>query len=443
MVRHGGDGAGRVRPRVRRVAILSIHTSPLDQPGQGDGGGLNVSVAEAARRAADRGVAVDVFTRATDPSLPPTVVLHRAADGTCARVHHLVAGPVAPVAKHEVANLLCGVLLALERHPEVVARITRGERPFDLVHAHYWLSGWVGKRIAARWQVPLVQTFHTLGVLKNAHLAPGDTPEPPLRLIAEAAVARSADQVTVLTCGEAALLHRTYGLSGARLQVVPAGVDLSRFHPSTSPRPADRPPTLLFVGRLQPLKGPDVAIRTLAEVRRVVPDARLRIIGGTSGNGAGVTGPDQLHHLAAALDVDDAVSIEPAVSQDELAEAYRACDVLVAPSRSETFGLVALEAQASGLPVVAADVPGLQAVVGDGGVLVSGHDPADHAAAVVPLLTDHEHARKVGAAGVRAAASATWDRSVDRLLTVYDEVLDRAATVARTGSVEDEDGVAV
>jgi D-inositol-3-phosphate glycosyltransferase len=428
----------------KRVAVLSVHTSPLDQPGEGDGGGLNVSVAETARRLADRGVEVDVFTRATDPRHPPTVVLHEALDGTRARVHHLVAGPVEPVDKEDVANLLCAVLLALERHPEVVASAATGGRPFDLVHAHYWLSGWVGRRIAARWDVPLVQTFHTLGVLKNAHLAPGDVPEPPLRLVAEAAVARDADLVTALTCGEAGLLHRAYGLSGARLQVVPAGVDLSRFRPPAGPRPVGRPPTLLFVGRLQPLKGPDVAVRTLAEVRRTVPDAELRSTGGTSGSGHGASGPDELRALAADLGVAEAVRFDPALSQDRLAEAYRAADVLVVPSRSETFGLVALEAQASGLPVVAADVPGLQAVVRDGGVLVRGHDPIDHAAAVVPLLTDPTEAVRVGAAGVRAAARATWDRSVDRLLAVYGQVVaggeDTQDGVDRTA---DLDGVAV
>lgn len=426
-----------------RVAVLSVHTSPLDQPGEGDGGGLNVSVAETARRLADRGVEVDVFTRATGRGRPPTVVLHEAADGTRARVHHLVAGPAAPVAKEDVANLLCAVLLALERHPEVVASTAPGGRPFDLVHAHYWLSGWVGRRIAARWQIPLVQTFHTLGVLKNAHLAPGDVPEPPLRLVAEAAVARHADLVTVLTCGEAGLLHRAYGLSGSRIQVVPAGVDLSRFRPPAGVRPTDRPPTLLFVGRLQPLKGPDVAVRTLAEVRRSVPDAQLRIIGGTSGSGHGASGPGELRALATELGVADAVRFDPAVSQDRLAEAYREADVLIAPSRSETFGLVALEAQASGLPVVAADVPGLQAVVRDGGVLVRGHDPADHAAAVVPLLTDPARAARVGAAGVRAASRATWDRSVDRLLSVYSQVVARDEDVRDDSRSADLDEVAV
>jgi D-inositol-3-phosphate glycosyltransferase len=407
----------------RRIAVLSIHTSPLHQPGEGDGGGLNVSVGETVRRLADRGVAVDVFTRATDPALPATVVLHEAADGTQARVHHVVAGPLAPVAKDEVAGLLCGALLAIERHPEVRAALDRGEAPYDLVHAHYWLSGWVGRRLAARWEVPLVQTFHTLGVLKNAHLAPGDVPEPPLRLVAEASVARAADLVTVLTCGEAALLHRAYGLSGARLQVVPAGVDLSRFAPPSAPRPAGRPPTLLLVGRLQPLKGPDIAVRVLAEVRRELPDARLRVVGGTSGSGHGTSGPEELRALAASLGVADAVTFEPATDQDALARIYHEADVLLAPSRSETFGLVALEAQASGLPVVAADVPGLQAVVGDGGVLVAGHDPVDHAAAVLPLLRDPDLAARTAAAGVRAASRATWDRSVDRLLGVYAEVV--------------------
>jgi D-inositol-3-phosphate glycosyltransferase len=404
------------RPQVRRVGVLSVHTSPLDRPGEGDGGGLNVSVDETSRRLADRGIDVDVYTRASDPDLPPTVEVHRGPTGAVYAVHHVAAGPVAPVAKSDTTTLLCGLLLALERRD--------APRP-DLLHGHYWLSGWIGRRLAARRHLPLVQTFHTLGVMKNAHLAPGDEPEPPLRLVAEAAVARAADRVTVLTCGEAALLHRAYGLSGGRLQVVPAGVDLSRFSPVPAPQRRDgRAPTLLFVGRLQPLKGPDVAVRTLAAVRETVPDARLRIVGGTSGSGAGASDPPQLRALATDLGVADAVTIEPAVDQATLARTYREADVLVAPSRSETFGLVALEAQASGLPVVAADVPGLQAVVGAGGTLVRGHDPSAHAAAVVRYLTDPETAAAAGRAGVATAARASWDRTVDRLVEVYDAVLD-------------------
>ncbi|MFP4234435.1 MAG: glycosyltransferase, partial [Nitriliruptoraceae bacterium] len=338
-----------------------MHTSPLDQPGAGDGGGLNVYVREVAARLASRGVEVDVFTRRTRPEQPATV---RPTRGVA--VHHLDAGPATPVPKHEVANHLCAFLQALQHHPRAGTH--------DLIHAHYWLSGWVGRRVAPRWGVPLVQTFHTLAALKNATLAPGDTPESPLRVTAEQRVARAADRLLVLTCGEARWLHRTTGVSGARMTVVPAGVDLARFSPG---RAQERDaPELLFVGRLQPLKGPDVAIRTLAAVRAELPGIRLRIVGGVSGTGEGRMGPAELARLADELGVGAAVSFEGAVDQSVLVDRYRAARVLLAPSRSETFGLVALEAQATGLPVVAADVPGLQAVVRAGGTLVPGHDPA-------------------------------------------------------------------
>jgi D-inositol-3-phosphate glycosyltransferase len=401
---------------IRRIGVLSVHTSPLDRPGTGDGGGLNVYVREVAERLAGRGIHVDIYTRASDPDLPPTVEL---APGV--EVHHIVAGPIRPLPKDEVANELCAFVLALQRHP------TAGRH--DLLHAHYWLSGWVGRRIAARWQVPLVQTFHTLGTLKNATLAPGDRPEPPLRLVAEERVARAADRICVLTCGEARLLHRAYGLSGAKLDVVPAGVDLERFRPGPDPTwhaeaaggavAEPRTPRLLFVGRLQPLKGPDVAVRTFAEVRRVLPDAQLRIVGGTSGNGAGASDPDQLLALAQELGVADGLVLEDAIDQRTLAHRYRDADVVLVPSRSETFGLVALEAQACGVPVVAADVPGLEAVVGAGGTLVAGHDPVDHAAAALAYLQDPAKAAAARTAGIAAAQAASWERTTDRLLAVY------------------------
>jgi D-inositol-3-phosphate glycosyltransferase len=419
---HAGSVAApaEVPDGLRRVALLSVHTSPLDQPGAGDGGGLNVYVREVATRLAARGVDVDVFTRAVDPDAPDTVTLPGDGPGI-ARVHHVVAGPVEPLPKESQANHLCAFVLALQRHP------TAGSH--DLVHAHYWLSGWVGQRIAERWRVPLVQTFHTLGVLKNQTLAPGDVPEPPLRLLAEERISRAADRVLVLTCGEARLLHRTHRVSGSKLTVVPAGVDLQRFGPGTAER-RPGPPRLLFVGRLQPLKGPDVAVRTLAEVRRRRPDATLRVVGGASGAPSSSTSPEGLLALAGELGVGDAVEVEPALDQTTLAERYRDADVVLVPSRSETFGLVALEAQACGTPVVAADVPGLEAVVGDGGVLVPGHDPARHAEAVTAYLDDADVAARAGAAGVATAARASWDRTVDRLLDVYGELTEVRARVA-------------
>jgi len=415
-------------PAVTRIALLSVHTSPLDRPGSGDSGGLNVYVREVATRLAARGVHVDVFTRRTDRETADLVTLAPGVD-----VHHVDAGPPRPLSKDEVANHLCAFVLALRRHP------TAGSH--DLVHAHYWLSGWVGRRVAQGWDTPLVQTFHTLAALKNATLAPGDVPESPLRVVAESRIARAADRVLVLTCGEARLLHRTYGLSGAKLTVVPAGVDLARFHPAAPGPQRHRAPQLLFAGRLQPLKGPDLAVRILAEVRRSVPDARLRIVGDESGSGIGTTGPEQLMALAAQLGVADGVDLEPALDQDVLAERYRDADVVVVPSRSETFGLVALEAQASGTPVVAADVPGLEAVVGDGGTLVSGHDPVDHAAAVVTYLTDSGAAAAASAAGIAMARVASWDRSVDCLLEAYQEIA--AAHERREQQGDDFHAVAV
>lgn len=408
--------------RVRRVALLSVHTSPLAQPGTGDGGGLNVYVSEVARRLADRGVHVDVFTRATDPGEPESVEV---APGF--EVHRVVAGPVAPLPKEELANHLCSFVMAMLRHPRAGGH--------DVIHAHYWLSGWVARRLAERWDVPFVQTFHTLGVMKNATLAPGDRPEPPLRLAAEERIARSADRIVVLTCGEARLLHRAFGLSGRRLTVVPAGVDLRVFRRDgpVAPVAASAAPLLLFVGRLQPLKGPDVAVRTLAEVRDTLPHAQLLIVGGASGNGEGRSDPARLRQLAAELGVADAVHLLPARPQRELASLYRAADVVLAPSRSETFGLVALEAQASGTPVVAADVSGLEATVGDGGILVRGHDPQDHAAAVVGLVRDREAYATIREAGLSHGARSSWDSTVDRLLAVYGDV-QRATTQVRTAS---------
>ncbi|MCA1781878.1 MAG: glycosyltransferase [Intrasporangiaceae bacterium] len=409
------------------MGLISVHTSPLAQPGTGDGGGLNVYVRETAMRLAARGIHVDIYTRWDDPDLPETVIL---TDGV--EVHHIEAGPQRPLPKGEVANLLCAFVLGLQRHPSAGMH--------DVLHAHYWLSGWVGRRVAQRWGTPMVQTFHTLGLLKNATLAPGDVPEPALRLVAEQRVATEADRLLVLTCGEARLLHRSYGISGQRLTVVPAGVDLDLFRPRSLPPAVARDPELLFVGRLQPLKGPDIAVRILAEVRRSRPTARLRIIGGTSGTGAGSTGPQDLRDLATSLGVADAVTIEAAVDQRDLVARYHTADVVLAPSRSETFGLVALEAQACGVPVVAAAVAGLEAVVGDGGILVPGHDPTDHAAAVLRYLDDPTFAAVASQAGITTGRRSSWERTVDRLANIYAEV---AADARRASDGARDDAVAV
>lgn len=415
--------------RVRRLAVLSVHTSPLDQPGTGDGGGLNVYVREVGRRLAASGIQVDVFTRATRLGARSVVEV----DDRFA-VHHITAGPRAPVPKEALTNHLCAFLLGLEAHVERLGI----DRRYDAVHAHYWMSGWVGLRLRERWDVPLIQTFHTLAAVKNRALVPGEPPEPVLRVLAEQRLAARADRIVVPVCGEARLLHRGFGASGARLAVVAPGVDADVFHPGTAPDPPEAPPgggpLLLFVGRLQPLKAPDVAVRTLALVRQRVPDARLLVVGGTSGNGAGRSGPDQLRALAAELGVADAVRVAPARPQAALARLYRAAEVVLVPSRSESFGLVALEAQACGTPVVAAKVGGLEAVVGGGGTLVDGHDPSGHAAAVVAYLTDPARRAHAAGQGIRTAGRTTWAHTVERLLSVYADVAGVTAAAGGAGA---------
>lgn len=390
---------------VRRVGLITVHTSPLAQPGTGDGGGLNVYVLEVARGLARRGIEVEVFTRATTPASPRTVDV-----GPHVRVHHVVAGPTRPVPKRELHRLLPAFALAMLDRREV--------QDLDVLHAHYWLSGWVGRRVAARLDVPVVQTFHTLGLVKNAALTADDVREPDNRLRIERRLAAHVDHIVALTCGEARLLHRSFGTSGARISVVPAGVDLDRF-PVRSAPPGAGTPQLLFVGRLQPVKGPDIAVRTLAEVHRTHPDARLVVVGGVSGTGAGRSGPDELLQLGRDLGVADRLEIHPARPQTQLSALYRDADVVLVPSRSESFGLVALEAQASGTPVVAAAVGGLGDVVRGGGTLVDGHDPRDHAEAVRSYLAAPARAARVGRAGRTHAERYSWDAVVDGLIEVY------------------------
>lgn len=431
-----------------RITLLSTHTSPLVQPGVGDGGGLNVYVREVSTRLARRGHDLQVLTRRDHPDQPD---VHEWAEGV--QVRHVDAGPAAPVPKEGLPSLLCG--FTMQARPLVADR--------DILHSHYWLSGWVARRLARRADIPFVHTFHTIGVMKNETLAPGDQPESALRLEAERRIAADAGRILALTRGEARLLHRHFGLAERRITTVPAGVDVDLFSPEPRPEDAavlagafgdagraasggldatppgtsrrdvpdgalqDLPedvPLVVFVGRLQRLKGPDVAVAMLGELRRVVPDAHLAVVGGASGSELGAIAPDQLLQQAEHLGVRDAVTLLPAMPQARLAALYRRADVVVVPSRSETFGLVALEAQATATPVVAADVGGLSYVVGDGGRLVDGYDAGDWARATAGLLTDDDLAAKVGAAGRAKALESSWDATVDRLERVYGAMVD-------------------
>jgi D-inositol-3-phosphate glycosyltransferase len=382
---------------------------------------MNVYLMQVASRLTAAGATIDIFTRTTSFDLPPTVTLD---DGV--RVHHIDAGP--PTArKDDLASHLCAFYLGLAAHPAVAQ--------LEILHGHYWMSGWVGRQMRRRLGIPLVQTFHTLARAKNDALAPGDTPESPLRLVVEDRVVEAADAIIAPTPLETTMLRERYPARGCQVHIVEPGVDLSVFRPAAEERHATRQALgggriIVFAGRLQPLKGPDIAVRTLAALDPLLPDdglpIRLLIVGGASGTGVGTVDPESLRRLATKLGVAERVALLSPRPQHQLAALYRAADVVIMPSRSESFGLVALEAQACGTPVVAAAVGGLPHVIGDdgGGTVVEGHDPQAYAAALLPYLCDARARASAGEAGHRRATRFTWERTAAATLQVYRRVLD-------------------
>ncbi|MGY1694971.1 MULTISPECIES: D-inositol-3-phosphate glycosyltransferase [unclassified Geodermatophilus] len=410
------------------MATVSVHTSPLDQPGAGDAGGMNVYIVEVSRRLAARGIAVDVFTRATSSDLPPVVEMSPGVT-----VRHVSAGPFEGLGKEELPAQLCAFTAGVLREE---AQHEPGH--YDVVHSHYWLSGQVGWLARDRWSVPLIHTAHTLAKVKNAALAAGDHPEPRLRVIGEEQVVAEADRLVANTEEEARQLVEHYGADPRRTLVVPPGVDLDRFTPGDRAAarralgvPADAV-VLTFVGRIQPLKAPDLLLAAAARMLEDDPDLRARlqvhVVGAPSGSG--LEAPRQLEELAASLGIADLVRFLPPQPPDRLAMYYRAADVAVVPSHNESFGLVALEAQACGTPVVAAAVGGLPTAVRDGvsGVLVGSRDPAAYAAAIRAVLAR----RPLLAAGARRhAADFSWDRTADALVAAYASAAAEMAGAAR------------
>jgi D-inositol-3-phosphate glycosyltransferase len=408
-----------------RVAILSVHTSPLDQPGTGDSGGMNVYIREVARRLADRGLEIDLFTRCRGEDAPEVLEVEGGV-----RVLSVKAGPCTPVPKPDLPRFLPEFLGGVLRR----ARLDGG---YDIVHSHYWLSGWVGRSAKEVWSVPLVASFHTLGKVKNYSLARGEPQEPEARLSGEQRVIAEADRILAPTPAEAAQLVGLYRADPKHIRIVPPGVDHTIFQPRSRREARERLHLsdlrlALYVGRLQPHKGPDVAVRTLAEAVARDPDATrdlvLAIVGGPSGASHGAE-MARLLELAGALGVSERVMLFPPQPQPRLADFYAAADVVLVPSRSESFGLVALEAQACGTPVVAASVGGLRFVVEDGatGFLVVGHDPADHADRLLQVLRDPGLAARLGEEAARQALGFTWDATASELAAIYLELLDGGA----------------
>jgi D-inositol-3-phosphate glycosyltransferase len=409
-----------------RVAMLSFHTSPLDQPGTGDAGGMNVYIVETARRLAQLGVKVEIFTRATSATIPATVEL---ADDVLVRT--IPAGPFEPMAKEDLPALLCPFASGVLR---VEAQHEPGH--FDVVHSHYWLSGQVGLLAQDRWQAPLVHSMHTMARVKNALLAAGDVPEPTGRVLGESSIVDAADRLLANTVTEADDLISLYDADPQHVVTVPPGVDLSVFTPGSAADARRRlglpasAHVLLFAGRIQPLKAPDVLLRAAADLVARRPSLRselvVAVVGGLSGSG--LAHPHHLEELARQLGIADVVRFFPPVAQPQLVDWFRAADVTVVPSYNESFGLVAIESQACGTPVVAASVGGLRTAVANGtsGVLIDGHDPRDYARVLERLIDEPRRREALSRGAVAHAREFGWDATARGTLAVY-----QAAVAAR------------
>jgi D-inositol-3-phosphate glycosyltransferase len=406
-----------------RIATLMVHTSPLDQPGIGDAGGMNIYVLESAQRMAAMGVSVDVFTRRTDPAAPEIVEISPGV-----RVRHFDCGH-GTLTKEQLPIHISGL-------SQEFSRIMRTEN-YDVIHSHYWLSGKVAMPAAKELGIPLVHTMHTMARVKNLNLAEGETPEPMIRVQGETQVVAGANALIANTDAEGASLVSLYDACPDIVHVVSPGVDLYTFTPGES-RSAAREFTgqphdalvVSFVGRIQPHKGPEVLIRATSELVKHTPLLRhkliVNVVGGASG--ANTEEVDRLKELSTWLGIDDVVRFTPPVPRVDLPHWYRAADLIIVPSYSESFGLVALEAQACGTPVVATAVGGLRTAVADGisGVLVDGHDPKAWSSVISRLLQEPQRRVLLSMGAIEHASHFGWDVTARGTLDIYDLVISDA-----------------
>ena len=405
-----------------------VHTSPLDQPGIGDAGGMNIYVLESAQRMAAMGVEVDIFTRRTESESPEIIEISKGV-----RVRYFDCGH-GNLTKEQMPVHILGL-------SKEFLRIVKDEK-YDAIHSHYWISGKVAMPAAAKLRIPLIHTMHTMARVKNLNLAEGESPEPMIRVQGETQVAAAAQALIANTDSEAASLVSLYEACPDTVHVVNPGVDLFTFTPGTGRKaareqigtPADAL-IVTFVGRIQPHKGPEVLIRATSELVKHSPQMRpqliVNIIGGASG--ANTEEVERLKELATWLNIDDVIHFAPPVPRADLVHWYRAADLVCVPSYSESFGLVALEAQACGTPVVATAIGGLRTAVADGisGVLVDGHDPKAWSSVIARLL--HEPQRRVllSMGAIEHASHFGWDTTARGTLDIYDQVITQNNAAAK------------
>ena len=407
-------------PRAR-LAVVSMHTSPTASLGQNANGGMNVYIREICAAFAACGIATDVFTRrvgADDPEVERMASL--------SRVVYLPAG-------HDHSDKYELLHHVGEFADEALAFFREHQLNYDLVYSHYWLSGAVAELLTEKLALPWVHTAHTLALVKNRQLAPGAKPEPAERIQIERRIAAEADLLVASTEDEGGDLALMYGADRDRIQVVAPGIDRSTFQPMAASEARRKigfagQRLLLFVGRLERLKGVETILRALAlAADRRHQDVRLLVLGGDSRD-AQQSEKERLKVVAADLGISDRVDFLGSVAHHELPYFYAAAEACLMPSYSESFGLVGLEAQACGCPVVASNVSGLASVVREGvtGYLVDGHDPAEWADRILSLLDDPENARQMGRRGVLLAQRYPWGLTADRIWTAVAPLLESA-----------------
>lgn len=393
-----------------RVAFVSMHTSPAERAGTADAGGMNVLIRSLAESLGQQGVAVHFITRRSHPEQPDVVEF---SDGVL--LHHVDAGPATPLPKS-----------VIDRHLDEFESGLRALGTFDLIHSHHWMSGVAALPVAHDLGIPHLMTFHSVAAHPNSPLRDGEPPESPARLTGEVQCATESDLVIAVSHHEAAVVIGRCGAEPEQVAIVRPGVDVELFHPSDdqwSPAPDVRPGYLLFAARLQPLKGPDVAIAALAQVPADErPD--LVVVGQTSADFAGYEA--ELHQLVDDLGLRDRVTFMPGQDRASLARLMRHASLMLVPSHSETFGLVALEASASGIPVLAASAGGLTEAICNThtGLLVPEHDPVVWGRELTTLLRDPDLLRLMGERGRKRALDMTWPKVATRTLGLYRRLLE-------------------
>jgi len=418
---------------IQRIAMLSVHTCPLAMLGGKETGGMNVYVRDLSRELGQQGFKVDVFTRSQNPAVPRVDGL-----GQNARVIHVLAGPEAPYDKNLVHDHL----------PEFVAGVKRFAEgqgiAYDLIHSHYWLSGWVARELRHSWGIPIIQMFHTLGQMKDSVAQRPEERETSRRIEVETQIMAFADWLVAATPLEKAQMVWLYGADPCKIEVIPCGVDVSLFRPLSQERSrqqlgvCDRRYMILFVGRIEPLKGIDTLLRAMAIVvkdfSRWKEEICVCIVGGDASEKPEAINAEmeRLRALREELGISDLVTFLGAQAQDTLPCYYSAADVLVVPSHYESFGMVALEAMACGTPVIASKVGGLSFTVQDGitGFHVPERDPEALAGKISLLLKDHDLRSRLSAQAVQWVQLYSWSRVADQIVSLYRRLVpDRVAQI--------------